>query len=221
MREKCRIPKQKLDLDKIQFERMAFTRNNENIVRNIIFEMWQRYFAKRRARYLKQMQQLSEDSSAYRKLSRTKFVKFEQPDDLAGACKISAQVAYIVFPLAGKVVSNKRHTFVLLNNGEIYDMNRECRDVANLSRKRLQPYLVNLAYSNSREARLGRESWHDLIGQIIPHLERAAKLNKPDRNYTPKTIAKLPKWAKSIHLNKMKGGNAGNNDNDNDNNDNL
>jgi len=122
-----------------------------------------------------------------------------------------------VFPLAGQVVSNKHHTFVVLPNSEIYDMNRECRDVANLARKRLHPYQVSLAYSNSREARLGRESWHDLIGEVLNQLTNLARINSSARPI--KSITALPDWAQPKYINASGGGDdSNNNDNDNDNN---
>lgn len=110
--------------------KLALTQDNEDEVRSYLMRRWEDRWLIRRREHL------------HSKVV-TRYTKRETPIDLSGSCYLVNQFCYVIFDLSGEYHSNTRHGFVVLGDGTIYDLNRNCHDVQSMSLKGRKPYEVN------------------------------------------------------------------------------
>lgn len=176
--------------------KLLFTKSNESMVRSFLYSKWEVYYARRRWLNLRDMRDPTTTPEEYEELEATRYIQKPAPIDLSGACKVSAQVAVKLFAIDGEVISNARHTFVVLSSGEIYDFNRHCRDVNSMTVQRSKPYEINRDFSQSSRAVGGRNSWSVFIKEFM--LEWSEHLNRKKIVLLHKgpPVSELPKWAR-------------------------
>ena len=175
---------------------LLFTESNEAAVRSLLFSKWEVYYARRRWQALDALRDPTLTTAERRELEDTRYIRSPAPTDLSGACKIAAQVAVKLFALDGEVISNERHTFVVMRNGEIYDFNRRCRDVNSMLLARRQPYEINHDFTNSPRARQGRESWRRFIGEFMTDWSEYLTTRTIVLLHKGPLVSELPAWAK-------------------------
>lgn len=175
--------------------RLEFNPASEYLVRDTIMTVWREYFAARRQRTLAAV--AAGDKNA-EELQRSKFYRLTEPEGLSGACKIAAQVSYLVFPFQGWINSNQQHTFIVTKSGDIYDMNRHCGDVSRLLQKGKYPYRIGKAETYSPAGVRGLMSWDKVIWQVIDLLRQSQFAVAP--MWQQRHLTRVPQWAQSIHL---------------------
>lgn len=185
-------------------KRLAFTKANEALVRSFLFEKWEVYYAGRRWKHMEEMRNIRlrseqdhkyDNDDRYDELANTRYIKRPAPDDLSGACKVVSQVAMKIFSLDGEIISNKRHTFIVLSgDNSIYDLNRNCCDVQSMLINNRKPYEINRKYSASKEAVSGRKSWAGFIRELISELEGHLRTYDRLKFHSGPSIDELPDW---------------------------
>lgn len=116
--------------------KLPVTPGNEALLRGFLLERWIVRHARMRERHRRQG--LSKKDS--------RFLRQEAALDLSGGCKVAAIMSLLVFDLQGRVISNPRHTFVLTTKGDIFDLNRNCRDVQKMLERGRDPYEMDPDY---------------------------------------------------------------------------
>lgn len=114
--------------------------------------------------------------------------------DLSGGCKLVSQVCYAVFPLAGTVFYNRRHSFVLLHSGDVYDMNRNCLDVLNMHQRGKDPYEINMQVFTSESMVRSLATWNNRVFELACRFLQDRKPRKVD---SESWVIEAPKWIKT------------------------
>lgn len=175
---------------------VLFTESNETVIRSLLFSKWEVYYARRRWLTLDALRDPTLTKAERDELEATRYIRSPAPTDLSGACKIAAQVAVKLFALDGEVISNERHTFVVMRSGQIYDLNRRCRDVNSMLLHQRQPYEINRAFSQSPRAVAGRESWNRFIAEFMAEWSEYLNGRKIVLWHKGPKVSELPEWAK-------------------------
>lgn len=148
-----------IDLRKVKTHKVPMTAANEKLLREVVMAFWKKRFKKKRRDILSKREDLS------KKEKRSIYVRYDEPQDLSGACKIISQMAFLVFEIEGEVFSNRKHTFILKSDATVYDLNAECEDVKGMK----DPYNLDWRFNNSIEAKAGLGSWHTaIVNEILP-----------------------------------------------------
>lgn len=128
--------------------------------------------------------------------------------DLSGACMLVSQLASVVFPLNGMVVSNRKHSFFRFPDGTVYDMNRNCEDVRKMHASNYGPYLIDYNYTMSDKALQRLSSWNKGVRELAKEYLDSFDLDRSD-NDRERRVNTCPSWANpkapaSVRLKKTK-----------------
>ena len=173
--------------------KLALTPANEKAIRDFLMVWWARRWASKRKAIL---EELSHNTTKARRveLEATRQFKAEYPTDLSGACKVASQFCDAFFSLAGTIFTNKRHAFVLMLDSKVYDINRNCADVAAMNSKGRYPYEINYDLHNSEVAQAGMRSWHPTLRRLMNEFQ-AVIVQKGLTLHEGPPVAVLPKGA--------------------------
>lgn len=143
---------------------------NQAAVRIHIMKFWSERFVKQRAKFMVEYAKASPEEQ--KKLRRDKYFRHRYALDLTGACKLVAQVAYVLFDLDKtlNVVSNPRHTFLYsTKTGQIFDLNMYCEDVISME----HPHAYDAKYSKDDKRADGLASWNIAIKKLAESFEKS------------------------------------------------
>lgn len=160
---------------------VPLTEENEQHLRDYVLAFW-------RARHARRARQ--------GRLEKTETPAL--PVDLSRACKLMAQLTMTVFPIAGRVVANKRHSFIWFPDTSVYDINRVCDDVQMMLRRGREPYEIDLKQFASKQQRDSHATWHARVLELskgflsLPHVERFSPGRAIEWHYT------CPYWARPM-----------------------
>ena len=184
-------------LSSIPSQLIALTEENEAVVREFLFDWWEERWKDMR---LKSKLELRADITDERRaeLERLRWCKQKAPVDLSGACKVSSQFSRVVFPLphTGRVFTNTRHAFIrqVTSDGvSIYDLNRNCQDVASMRVKGKDPYEPNFERNSSKEGLRGLHSWHTRLVRLAAQFQVLIKSEQLELHQGP-LLDSIPDW---------------------------
>lgn len=147
------------------------TRVNQEIFNRFMMVFWTKRFVRERAKFMERYAKAP--AAKKKKMRQDKYYRHEYAIDLSGACKLVAQLAFVLFDFTKldedlEVVSNPRHTFCYNpKTGVIFDTNMYCEDVMSMS----DPHAYNESVSREGKRVKGIATWNPTIIRLVKKFE--------------------------------------------------